>query len=159
MNNIKEYLSYNPETGLFTWLLNQCNNKIKAGDIAGCATKRGYIFITATKKQYLAHRLAWYFYYLKWPERGLDHINGIKNDNRIANLRLATHSENKQNVSYAQKNNKCNVRGIHFYQGRWRADINIKGINTYLGRFNTPEEAHQAYLTAKRLHHPFWVES
>ncbi len=156
---LKEILSYDSKTGLFTWI-KSTNTRIQISSVAGGKTPKGYIQIRADKKLYLAHRLVWLYVHGKFPESFLDHINEIKNDNRICNLRLATTQENKQNQSKPQKNNTSGFLGVNWHKRdkKWVAGIKIKGKRKHLGSFTTIEEAHEAYFKAKRELHTFWIE-
>jgi hypothetical protein len=157
MHNIKEYLSYDPLTGVLTWFKSPANN-IKAGSTAGAKLKH-CIHISYKGKHYKAHRLIWLIVYGVMPKCNIDHINENPYDNRLCNLRLDIGRENEQNKSNPNTNNKSGFRGVHWYKAgnSWRAFIKIKGKQLYLGSYDTPEEAHAAYLCAKKEHHPFWV--
>lgn len=114
---IKEALSYDPETGIFTWV---GSKRIGwNGKPAGSPHPRGYIHIKINDNSYKAHRLAWFFVYGEWPTNHIDHINGITGDNRIANLREATRSENLANRKL-NKNNTSGIKGVHFNARRQR---------------------------------------
>lgn len=156
---LKELLSYDIETGIFTNLTQraQC---VKKGADAGGKHPEGYIYIQIDGKQYNAHRLAWLYIYGELPKYPLDHINEIKDDNRISNLRLDINNENLHNKSNPQINNTSGFRGVHWSKKcqKWAAQISIKGKVKHLGLFNTAEEAYEAYLRAKREHHTYWVE-
>lgn len=93
---INEFLKYDPETGSIIWVKERKN--IKIGDKAGWADSGGYNRISFFGKKYLAHRIAWYLYYKAWPTGIIDHINGIKTDNKINNLREVTYSQNAVNT-------------------------------------------------------------
>lgn len=159
MQDIKEYLSYDQETGIFTWI-KAPSKKITVGNIAGTKHPAGYIQIGYIGKLYKAHRLAWWFMYNVMPICAVDHINEVRNDNRICNLRLDSNNENEQNKSGKSSNNTSGYRGVCFHKSinRWVANIRVKNTLVYLGSFKTPEEAYTSYLYAKRKHHPFWVE-
>ena len=159
MQNIKEYLSYDPLTGHFTWIFSKYNPYL-INTLAGSLHGRGYIYIEYKGKQYKAHRLAWYFTYGYMPDMQIDHINEVKTDNRICNLRLADNSQNQQNISSIRVDNKSGYTGVSWHKGqkKWLARIRIKGVEKHLGYYDTPEEAHEVYLCAKRELHPFWVE-
>jgi hypothetical protein len=154
---LREVLDYNPETGEFRWKRHMSNRR-GAGQEAGCICSRsGYRLIGIKGVVHKANRLAWLYVHGEWPDRFVDHINGKTGDDRIANLRLATHQENLCNRG-RQKNNRSGYKGVclHKPSQKWHARINSKGRQHYLGIFNTPEEAHQAYsLAAQQLHGDF----
>jgi hypothetical protein len=160
MQDIKEHLSYDPLTGEFTWL-KPTAHRVKVGDTAGYIHSRGYVHINYKAKPYKAHRLAWVLHYGLLPKYKIDHINEIKHDNRISNLRLDIHRQNKQNVTIPSKSNTSGYTGVSFHKtaGKWAANIYNRDTQIYLGLYDTPEEAHEAYLTAKRELHTFWVEN
>lgn len=148
---LKSQLSYDQETGLLTW--NVTRNRVKKGQPAG-NKHLGYIRVKLNGRNYAAHRLAWLFTTGEWPKNEIDHINGIRDDNRFCNLREATHSQNLQNC-VNRRGNKHGLRGIakQTESNRWVAVITSNGIKHYLGTFRTPEEAHEAYLQAVPIHH------
>ena len=156
---LKELLSYDPETGLFSNLTRRGVRAPKGG-VAGTKNHKGYIAILIDKKIYLAHRLAWLYVYGEFPEKTIDHINEIKDDNRIINLRSVTNSENQQNISILKITNTSGFRGVSWNKKikKWAATISINGKSSHLGSFNTAEEASEVYLKAKRKFHTFWVE-
>ena len=99
-------------------------------------------------KEYKAHRLAWLYVYGIWPKLYIDHINGIRDDNRICNLRDVSNRENAINRSYHRKG-KLAGASYHKQKGKWRATIRINGRYTHLGLFETKEEAHLFYMKKK----------
>jgi len=131
---LKELLHYAPETGVFTWQIN--HPRAKQGSAAGAKDNYGYIVIRLDTVLYKAHRLAWLYTYGEWPDKGLDHINQIKNDNRIENLRLANQSMNMHNVS-ARCNSKSGISGVTWRADRkkWNARIKVGYKNFNLGLF------------------------
>lgn len=155
LTRLKELLNYNPLTGVFTWKVDRPRN-IKANSIAGHKIKHGYLSISIDSCNYLAHRLAWLFVYEKFPDMHIDHINGITSDNSIINLRDVSASHNQQNRKKCTKANRCGLIGAswHVRQSQWIAQIKKDGHNYHLGTFETKEEAHEAYLKAKRQMHP-----
>jgi hypothetical protein len=159
MQDIKEYIAYDQETGIFTWV-KPPSKKIIVGSIVGTKHSAGYIQIGYRGRLYKAHRLAWWFTYSVLPDCAIDHINEIRDDNRICNLRLDTNRENEQNNSKIPCNNKSGYRGVSWHKNakKWVANIRVKNKLIYLGSYDTPEEAHEAYLCAKRTYHPFWVK-
>ena len=141
---LKEVLDYNNELGTFTWKVSKAN-RIKVGSVAGCKNNLGYILIRIDGKIYLAHRLAWLYTYGNFPLNCIDHINQVKDDNRICNLRDVTVSENMQNQSQ--------VLGYTKSGSKYKATIRINNILHQLGSYITEKQARQAYLNAKkRLH-------
>lgn len=156
---LRSVLSYNADTGEFRWLVSR--GKRKAGDIAGKHACNGYWRIKLFGKEYPARRLAWFFFYVEWPDGQVDHINLDKVDNRIANLRQATVAENQHNKHH-QSNNTSGFKGVSKLKrtGRWRSEIMVDGRKHYLGSFATAEEAADAYaVAATRLHAEFARDS
>lgn len=143
---LKELLHYDLNTGLFTRI---GKGRHKCGTIK----PNGYLAIHIKCKYYLAHRLAWLYVHGGFPEGDLDHINADRSDNRIKNLREATKHINNQNRHTANKNNRTGLLGVCAHRDKFRATIKIGGKCVFLGYFVTPEEAHAAYVSAKRKHH------
>lgn len=152
---LHELLNYNPFTGIFTWKVNRSN--IKIGDVAGTNNGKDYLVLRIDKHRYYCHRLAWLYVHGNFSKNNIDHINGIRFDNRISNLREATYSENMQNRKSSPSNSTTGFLGVMFDKSRsqWKATIKVNGVYKYLGRYNSAEEAHQAYLVAKRKFHSF----
>lgn len=152
---VRELLDYDPETGVFTWRVAK-GRKIKIGSITGTLNDCGYILIGVDYRRYYAHRLALLIVNGKWPTNQVDHINGVRNDNRLANLREATHMTNCENKHCPSVNNKSGFLGVswHSQSGGFRSTIVTKGKQTFLGLFADPADAHDAYLAAKRRLHP-----
>ena len=86
-DGLRQLLNYDPDMGAFTW--RQGRGPVRAGGVAGCLTRKGYRRIQIDGQNYMAHRLAWLYMYGSWPPEQIDHINEIKSDNRLDNLRLA----------------------------------------------------------------------
>lgn len=150
-----ELFAYDPDTGILRWKV-RAARCVQVGDIAGALKQDGYICVSVNRMEYRAHHLAWALSYGEWAPM-IDHINGIKNDNRISNLRLTDVAHNTQNQRRAHKSNlSSGILGVHFLKrtGRWRATICTDGKNRYLGYFATAEEASAVYVAAKRLLHP-----
>jgi hypothetical protein len=116
----------------------------------------GYVVVGALKQHFYAHRLAWLYMMGRWPEGQIDHINGDRADNRFCNLREVSDGINKQNRHAAQADNECGFLGVHWNKQaqRWQAELKTNGRKTYICRFDTPEQAHAAYVAAKRIAHP-----
>lgn len=150
---VKQLLHYNPETGIFTWLSYR-SRRAKKGDIAG-TLKDGRVELMIDRKHYKAHRLAWMYVHGHWPVNQIDHINTIPNDNRLVNLREASHSENQQNIRNAQSNNKLGVLGVSKFRNKYQASIKLNGIQYHLGHFSNIDDAKSAYDAKKRELHKF----
>lgn len=142
---LREALHYDPETGVFTWRVAN-NGRIKIGQRAGSPNKEGYIQIKIDRRLYGAHRLAWFYVHGAWPKEEIDHRRGIRGDNRIGELREATHFQQMAN-SKRPCTNTSGFKGVSFYKRkhRWRAYIAVGGKPKHLGYFDTAEEAHEAY--------------
>lgn len=152
---LRGLLRHDPETGRFFWLVNR-RGGVKAGDLAGTVRVDGYVQIHCAGTLYLAHRLAWLFTYGRWPTRHIDHVNGNTGDNRIQNLRDVAPKLNQENQRRAHRSNRSSgLLGVSYCArtGRWLAKISIDNKTQNLGRFDTSEKAHAAYLQAKRRHH------
>ena len=138
---LKSRLHYCTDTGIFIWT-NPTAHNVKCGDKAGGLKSSGYIKITFNDIIYNAHRLAWLYVYGEFPNGILDHINRIKHDNRISNLREVTQSENLQNQSI-RSSNKSGFRGVHFdsSKNKWVARISINKKNIRIGLFDNKQDA------------------
>lgn len=148
---LRELFSYDPETGIFVCRVSR--RRARAGDVAGHIS-HGYVAIPIERRIYLAHRLAWLYVHGVWPSGEIDHINRIRSDNRMCNLRDATRAENAQNKP-VQRNNKSGYRGVSQYKKTsfWQARIKTNGRQIYLGHFATPEAASAAYASAAAVMH------
>jgi hypothetical protein len=154
---LKELLDYDPATGIFVWNKKYCDKTIVGKNAGSLHKSTGYIYIKLPQGKFLAHRLAWLFVYGEFPEFQTDHINGIRNDNRINNLREANHSQNAQNAKSSRLNNKSGFLGVSWLERDkcFRAAITIDKKPFVIGYFSSAERAHDAYLKAKRELHPF----
>ena len=151
---LKQLLSYDPVTGNFTWRI--AHGRAKVGVIAGSHHSNGYVVISIDSKLYRAHRLVWLYMYGAMPVKEIDHINRVKHDNRLSNLRDADRFINTQNTGL-QRNNVSGTRGVGWNtaQQKWRARISIAGKTKLLGRFDTFSEACSAYSDAAKTYHAF----
>lgn len=132
---LRELLQYAPETGEFTWKVSR--PRAKAGAVAGAIDHYGYVVIRLDGRLYKAHRLVWLYVHGVWPLKNIDHINRIKNDNRLENLRLADQSINMHNVD-VRVGSKSGVAGVTWRADRkkWNARIKIGYKNFNLGLFD-----------------------
>jgi len=154
---LRELLRYDAETGTLWWIARI--GSVVPGQQAGKAGNRGYVKLKIDRVYCVAHRVAWVLHHGHPIPRGMqiDHINGDRGDNRIANLRLATGSQNKWNAP-AHKTNRSGFKGVtlHKASGLWVATIKANTTRHHLGYFRTPEQAHAAYkAAADRLHGEF----
>lgn len=149
---LKSILYFDPLNGIFYWKIKRPN--INIGQTASNIGKNGYVRISINNKRHYAHRLAWLYIYGELPINCIDHINRIKTDNRIENLRAVNKSENAQNASL-RKNKIVELRGVAFYKNtdKYRARIRFKGKEMHLGIFQTKEQAYAAYQKAASIYH------
>ena len=138
--DLRSQLAYDEETGFLRWKKSK-STRIKPGDIAGCKLSNGYITIRLNGGLYLAHRLVWLYVHGEWPEAVIDHIDGDRTNNRLANLRAASLSQNRRNIPH---------KGYYFVEreGLFKARISIAGKSIHLGSFRTADEARAAYVAA-----------
>ena len=160
---LRELLDYDRDTGIFVWKRRNIDlfktesswktwNTRFSGTVAGRVDRYGYQEIRVLGARYKSHRLAWLYHYGEWPSLEIDHINRIKNDNRIENLREVSHLHNLQNQKEAQKNNKSTgILGVSFHKAseKFVANISLNGSRKYIGLFLTKQEAHKAYVKTK----------
>lgn len=152
---IKDSLSYNPDTGNFIWVNISKYHSEKIGRIAGTINaSRGkeYIAIRISGKSYGAHRLAWIFTH-GWQPEEIDHINGNSLDNRIINLRSCDRLTNNQNHTKGQNKSGLPLGVRVLSNGRYQARIRANHKTRYLGAFATPKEAGEAYSKAREKLH------
>lgn len=137
-------IAYDPETGVFTALTSSGCRKV--GDRLGYCKADGYRLIAVGGKWIYEHRLAWFIRYGSMPKDEIDHINGDRGDNRIANLRECSRSQNMMNIE---------SRGVCFHkrQKKWVAGIRVKGLRYHLGTFTNEDDARRAYIRAAREMH------
>lgn len=150
---LKELVLYDPTTGVFTRRVSR--GPAKAGTVATHPHNEGYLRFKIDGTNYLAHRLAWLYMHGVWPQATIDHKNGSRADNRWANLREATLSENAQNKTTPSGQNP--YLGVTWHAGgaKWKAAIKHKGRDVYLGVYASAEEAAYAYRVAKAKLHPY----
>lgn len=143
-------LSYDEATGVFTWRIPRGS---MFGSAALCRRPDGYTVIRVDNKLYRAHRLAWLYVHGRWPAELIDHINGDRSDNRIGNLREASHKDNNGNA-HTPRHNTSGYRGVQWSKKHrmWLAVIHKNNRPVFLGHFDSPEAAHAAYMEAAHDH-------
>ncbi len=153
VKTLRELLDYEAETGLFRWK-NSRRGRVKVGGIAGTSDRSGYQQIRINGKKYMSHRVAWAMSYGAWPTDVIDHINMDKADNRLANLRSATKSQNRYNLD-AYKNNTSGHKGVSHNRksGLWRAYISYDGARRFIGDYAAQADAVAARLDAEARYH------
>jgi hypothetical protein len=149
---VRSVLDYDPSTGIFRWKIDRGN--VRSGSVTGCLHSSGYLLIGYRNRILRAHRIAWLYVHGEWPSKHIDHINGIKTDNRIVNLRDVSRSVNGQNQRQPTARNKLGLYlGVYKAKNKYSAQIAINGKSRSLGQFTNADEAYDAYLTAKRKFH------
>jgi len=153
---IHKYFIYIPETGVFLNRITR-SNQAKEGHQSGCVDQTGYIYIYFKMTRLLAHRMAWMYMYGIEPDGQIDHINGDRTDNRIANLRVSTAHQNARNRGLS-KNSSTGFKNISWNaeRGSWEVSIKMNGKKAFFKRFKILQEAQRAAISAREeLHGEF----
>lgn len=150
---LKRLFEYNPKTGDFTRV--QTVAQQLKGTIAGCKNALGYKRIRIHGKYYYCHRLAYLYMYGHMPTGVVDHVDGNPSNNSIDNLRCVNKSQNSQNIKKSHIDSTSGFLGVwlHKQTGKYVAQITKQGKRLSLGLHETPEQAHNAYVIAKRVMH------
>ena len=148
---LQEILRYDPDTGEFRWRVRVKKNH-RAGDLAGCRVRSEYWSIHINGRNYRAHQLAWLYVNGAWGRPVIDHRDGNPFNNRLRNLRLASHANNAANRSRL-RNNTSGFKGVSFDRRRslWIAQITKQGRRYFIGRYTTAKKANAAYVAAARV--------
>lgn len=154
-DRLQTLLKYDPDTGWFIWRVNRAGGRVKVGNRAGYAHHTGYRYACVDGRTVTEHRLAWFFVYGRWPNGDLDHINRVRHDNRVSNLREVSRAENCQNQPI-RRSNKSGVTGVYYHKvsKKWAASININRKQIHLGVYATREEAVKIRQNAEMEHYP-----
>jgi hypothetical protein len=150
---VKSLFLYNPKTGVLTNKIDR-NYRAKAGtEAGGIDSSNGYRYVKVGGKSFKVSRISWLMHYGEWPKNQIDHINGVRDDNRIENLRDVTNQENHKNRKMP-KNNLSGVIGVHWYKprGKWCAYIRANGRRRHLGYFTDLKIASNHRLIAECIH-------
>lgn len=138
-------LDYNTDTGIFTWKENR-SQKAVIGSCAGSANSSGHLQIGLGGKQYLAHRLAWFYCFKEWPIKDLDHIDRDKKNNSIYNLRELSRSDNTRNTN---SRSSSGYKNVYIDKGKFVGRVWLNNKWHSCGRFSTSEEANEAVISYK----------
>jgi hypothetical protein len=150
---VQQALEYNATTGLFMWRVSAFHKRNR-GKIAGSKKGNGYVEIQINGRMHKAHRLAWLVSFGELPpDLEIDHIDGDRSNNAIANLRLVTKAVNQQNQRSPHARNKLGYLGVSKNGSGYRAEIKVNGKKKCIGTYSTPEIASTAYINAKRQLH------
>lgn len=149
---LRELLDYDPITGIFTNRITR-GSRAKAGDVAGSVTAYGYLTIRIDRVAHQAHRLAWLYVHGALPAGDIDHRDGDGFNNAILNLRDVAHEVNTQNIREPHADSGTGFLGVWRKRGRWTAGLCVRGRRVCLGMHHTAEQAHAAYVAAKRRLH------
>lgn len=144
-------MTYDPATGYFWPTAGRFG--VRRGRKLGHVEANGYRRIMVDGVRVLAHRLAWFYVTGYWPASDLDHRNLQRDDNRWDNLREATRAQNCANRAAGR--GRSGLKGAHWNAARncWQSYIKVAGRSQFLGRFDTAEEAHAAYVAAAVMVH------
>ena len=144
ISRLQELLHVDVETGHIAWAKGR--GRAGAGSEAGRKHRTGYVEVQVDGQMLKAHSIVWLFGTGDWPER-IDHINGVRDDNRLMNLREATAAANSRNRTNWRHRK---LLGAHIRpDGRWAACIRSDGVHHFLGVFPSEEDAHARYRLAR----------
>jgi hypothetical protein len=155
-SKLLQILDYDPISGVFLWKkVAGSRRHMSAGSLAGTVDKMGARVIAIKGCLYYAHRLAWFYVHKRWPHDSIDHRDMNPLNNAISNLRVATRSQNNAN-SRARSHNRLGLKGVRKHGRKYVALISVKKRPIRIGAFESPEEAHAAYLAkAKEVYGEF----
>lgn len=152
LSRLKELLDYNPDTGVFRWK-KSVNSKTYDGLIPARKDKDGYLMVMVDSRNYRQHRLAWFYMTGLWPEKHLDHKNGVRDDNRFSNLRECDEQNNNRNRGLSRLNTS-GVSGVSFQQGKWVVRIRLnKFIRGFFGYYDDIELAELVANSVRDKYH------
>lgn len=141
-------MNYDKSTGIFTWKDSR-KGRVLVGSEVGSIDRKGYAVVFTGGKKYTLHRLAWLYVYGECPKGQIDHINGIRDDNRISNLRVVTNRENACNRLCHRQGKLVGCR-YHKTMKKWEARIRKGVAYISIGFYTSEQEAHESYLEERR---------
>lgn len=141
-SRLLELLRYCPSSGVFTRKVS-LSPMVSVGDTAGSLV-RGYVELYVDGERYLGHNLAWFYVYKVWPHKKLDHIDRVKSNNAISNLRLATTSQNGANCG-PRRNNLLGFKGVTKHNEKFKEAIMVNRRRIHLGVFSSAKDAARSY--------------
>jgi hypothetical protein len=156
-SELKEVLSYDKETGLFTWI-KKLGVRTIIGDVISAINNSGYIHVQINKKKYLGHRLVWLYEFGEFPIEFIDHVDGNRANNRLSNLREASNSQNMMNRK-VNTNSKLKTKGVCFHKklNKFQVACQKNGKRIFLGTFDNLVDAKNAYISfAMKAHGEFY---
>lgn len=156
---LRKHVSYDPATGEFTWVVRTVVDRLgrtqrrRSEQPFTIRSGSGYLVGTVLGVRLFAHRCAVALYFGEWPEQEVDHINGVRDDNRMVNLREVSPTQNRRNMGVTARS-ASGVLGVSWQSSRrkWRACITVDNKHVHLGRFDCVAEAIKARKCAEREH-------
>lgn len=142
---------YEEDSGLLIWI--KPKGRVKVGSACKSLKANGYLQVEVSGRNYLVHRIIWALKTGSWPDKHIDHVDGNRSNNRWTNLRDVSQGVNMQNLKRAKSQNKLGLLGVIFHRNRYRAVLQANGKVVHRSYHSTAEEAHIAYLKAKRRLH------
>ena len=152
VDNIEDHVGYDPEAGSFFWKIRKSGRRLNGR--AGYVGAQGYYHVEVNGQDFFGQKLAWYLHHGEWPPHEVDHIDGNPSNNRLVNLRLATHQQNCSNRRIPITNTS-GIKGVHWHKaaGKWAAVIKVNQRGIHLGTFENKEDAAKAYWEAAQKYH------
>lgn len=152
LDRLKTLLDYDKQTGQFTWL-KQTSSRVTVGASPDRKDPDGYLVVMLDGKNYRQHRLAWFYVNGFWPKKQIDHVNGLRHDNCIVNLRQCDEQDNNRNRGLS-RNNTSGISGVSFQQGRWCVRIRTdKTTRMFFGYYDDLELAELVAAVARDKYH------
>lgn len=152
---LRELFTLDPDEGVFRYRVNRVRSK--AGSVAGSIHHKGWRSIMINQRRYQEHHLVWLYVHGEWPVHEIDHVNGVRDDNRLSNLREADAFQQVMNCA-RPRTNTSGVKNVHFdrLSCKFKVYVKCRGKRVFVGSFPTLHEASEAATNARdRLHGEF----